>query len=75
MGSAIVRRPDGSETAQILRFEWKGSWVKDTIDIPAKSGDPAALSEGLKVLIGAGTCSDCGEYEESQSIWEHLSEF
>ena len=52
---AVVSHPDGSETAQILRFDWEvGAWVKDSMEIPAKGGDPKALSEGLKVLIGAG---------------------
>lgn len=76
MGSAIVRRPDGSETAQILRFDWeKGSWVKDTIDIPAKSGDPAALSEGLKVLIGAGMGRSAAQRStESQTLSQEVGQ-
>eukprot|EP00435_Cladocopium_sp_Y103_P043271 s29_g12.t1 len=53
---STTHKADGTECAHVLCFDWeRGAWVPETIEIPAI--DPAAtteLSEGLKVLIGAG---------------------
>lgn len=54
-----TRKADGTECAHVLRFDWEsGSWLPETIEIPQLGTGTAELSEGLKVLIGAGTNMD-----------------
>lgn len=52
---SITRKADGTECAHVLCFDWsQGCWVPETIEIPAIDTSTTELSEGLKVLIGAG---------------------
>jgi hypothetical protein len=53
---STTQKADGTECAHVLCFDWeRGAWVPETIEIPAiDAAATTELSEGLKVLIGAG---------------------
>ena len=53
---STTQKADGTECAHVLCFDWeRGAWVPETVEIPAiDAAATTELSEGLKVLIGAG---------------------
>lgn len=69
-----TRKADGTECAHVLRFDWEsGSWLPETIEIPQLGTGTAELSEGLKVLIGAGTNMDkCRDLSTDNQIMETI---
>ena len=64
---STTQKADGTECAHVLCFDWeRGAWVPETIEIPAiDAATTTELSEGLKVLIGAGVGRMRGFFLES----------
>ncbi|CAL1144541.1 unnamed protein product [Cladocopium goreaui] len=81
---STTQKADGTECAHVLCFDWeRGAWVPETIEIPAiDAAATTELSEGLKVLIGAGMRPTTGSegpsdkqalsHEEGQTIGADL---